>query len=649
MKKGCSPRKKYANGSSNKGIGPSNYIPTPGETLADYNIMMSKADQEALNNPWLPIVGLAGGLAQNSLGAFIPGSPVKPVAANGNNNVKADVEVEGGEMYETPQGDTGEFQGPSHEEGGIPMEVNEDIPEGTKIYSDRLKVGDKTLAERKAIRDKQISNLEKTATQPLLDSAIKNATKRKMEAIQKEEAADLQFQEQVNNMQQMADNVIKAFGTSIAGVQENPVGESMRYANGTNKYGILPGFAEGFGTDSEGYSTDMYSRPIPFKKDIIGSADYNTNIIQNFQNDLGMDPNTPGYGKVWGPKSKELYKKKGGDVNIPTQKELLEDPWGWATDNMDITKQGYKFNPQEPDMSGLTPTDAPFVEPTGVLAGMEKTYQEGKAAELAANPSGTVFSRGLSKVGTALDKSGSMPSVGDLTGLFGDYLGATSGLKNAAEQRSTDVAYKNPFINAGKESQKQLDSAMSSIESNKNQAIIKATTTTQGGKRAGRNSARGVNQMRGMDWLYDTALNQQIAEISANAANQVSDIHKTKANVALSVDQLKGTGEQEAAKANEAAKDAYYTAKGLGLKDQSLGVQNIGKDINAIKQNKMVENLMQNYGKYVSIDKKGNLANKNKTTVNTKNTVEIPDGKGGKISMTSEELQKLMSKLTNTK
>jgi hypothetical protein len=154
--------------------------------------------------------------------------------------------------------------------------------------------------------------------------------------------------------------------------------------------------------------------------------------------------------------------------------------------------------------------------------------------------------------------------------------------------------------------------------------------------------------MRGMDWLYDTALNEQIASISANAANQVSDIFKTKSSVAMNTDQLKGQGEYQANMANEAAKDAYYTAKGLGLKDQALGVQHIGKDLNSMKQNKMIENLMKDYGKYVSVDKKGNLANKNKTTKTTDN-VEMPDGKGGTISMTKAEFQKLMEKVTNTK
>jgi hypothetical protein len=252
-----------------------------------------------------------------------------------------------------------------------------------------------------------------------------------------------------------------------------------------------------------------------------------------------------------------------------------------------------------------------------------------------------VLSRGLAKAGTAVNKMGGLPGMGDMVGMFGNYLGATAGLKNAAEQRSTDITHRNVYANAGKESQKQLDNAMSSIENSKAQAIVKATTTTQGGKKSGRNSARGVNQMRGMDWLYDTALNEQIASISANAANQVSDIFKTKSSVALSTDQLKGQGEYQANMANEAAKDAYYTAKGLGLKDQALGVQNIGKDLNTMKKNKVKWNIAKKSGTYGQGNDAGDITNKD---------IEITDPKTGKkISVSMEEYQKFIAQSTKSK
>lgn len=634
-------RKKYANGTNTQGVGPNNYIQSPNEVLNDYNIMLAKVDQEVANNKLVPIVSLVGGLAQQAIkmGAGSPAgaggtagaagalksnasalvtkaaNPATDsimlqgaegiVAANGNNNVNSDVEVEGGEMYETPQGDTGEFKGPSHEQGGIPMEVNQDIPEGTKVYSDRLKVGDKTLAERKAARERQVANLEKTAAQPLIDSAIKNATKRKMAAIQKEEIADLQFQEQVNNMQQMADSVIKAFGTSIEGVQENPIGDSMRYAMGTGADGVTEYgnggivFGKGYNLSNFQPYLDKYSNSLGGMQPNIDWGDPNN--IKAFQRSLGNTEDgvlgKNDYAKASATKfvkpeivgeAPSFVNNFQGDIEIPSipsfAKTTEDNSYQIAQDNL---------------ITDASPEGASNLD-------LSQTTAKG-GVDLPGNAVG----RFMEKAGGAVDKMGGLPGMGDIAGLFGDYLGATSGLKNAAESRSTDVTHRNTMINAGKESQKQLDNAMSSIENSKAQAIVKATTTTQGGKKSGRNSARGVNQMRGMDWLYDTALNEQISTISSNAAAQVSDIFKSKSSVALSADQLKGEGEYKANMANEAAKDAYYTAKGLGLKDQALGVQHIGKDLNAMKQNKMIENLMKNYGTYVTADMKtGKLANK---------------------------------------
>jgi hypothetical protein len=546
MKKSMNPRKKYANGTNTQGVGPNNYIQSPNEVLNDYNIMLAETDKQVASNSVVPIVSLVGGLLQQGTsmaGSFkkTPGATPDAdtaSAANGMNNVNQNVEVEGGEMYETPQGETGEFQGPSHEQGGIPLEVGQDVEEGTKIYSDRLKIGKQTLAERKEARERKIANLEKVAAQPLVDSALKNATQRKMMAIQKEEMADLQFQEQINNMQQMADTMVKAFGTSMAGLQANPIGDSIRYGYGSGSKGVRKMFVGGTIGEPE---LDEFGNPII--KPLI---------------DLKSMTMSPGI--------------------VGTTKENLE---------------------------------------------------------------GTMFSRGLEKGLGAINKMGGMPSIGDITGLFGNFLGARAGLKNAAESRSTDVTHTNVYKNAGKETQKQLDNAMSNIEGSKAQAIVKATATTQGGKRSGRNSARGVNQMRGMDWLYDTALNQQIADISANAATQVSDIYKTKAATAMSVDQLKGQGEYQAAMANEAAKDAYYTAKGLGLKDQALGVQNIGKDLNTMKKNKVKWNIAKKSGIYGQGNDEGDITNK---------AIEITDPRTGKkISVSMEEYQKFIAQSTKSK
>lgn len=690
MKKKMNPVKRYANGTNAKGMDPNHYIISPAEALNDYNIMLAKAEAKANSNPWLPIVAIAGQALQTGIGIAGKAAMAKAgnagetdeedKAAMGMNNVQQDVEVEGGEMFETPQGQVGEFKGPSHEQGGIPLEVGQDVEEGTKVYSDRLKIGDKTLAERKATRERQIANLEKIASDNLADEAVKNAAKRKMMAIQKEEAADLQFQDQVNNLQAMADTMVQTFacGTGMKGVQKMDKGGII----GEPKYdkfgnpivdiasllqtpGVIPSNQIDYSTNYQSLPKTDLNAPSVKEAPVIdltdpknNPANYETNIIKNLHDGLGITPDTPGYGTAWGVKSnKALFE----DLIKLGYKDAIEDKekgfTGWDLSKQEILNQfsdskdtdvedlrkkynltniGQKYKGGEPLLKDETVST---ITEDQLLAGTEEAMRNADIeSDMAFYTPGQVGTpivkeeegkKEPSKLAKVLE--GNMPAVGDITKLIGNYLGMTAGIKTAAEQRSTDVTHRNVFANAGEESQRLLDNAKQGIETSKAQAIVKATTVGRGGKKGARGSARGVNTMRGMDWLYDTALQQQIAEISANAANQIANIDTQKSQMAMNADQLKGQGEYQAAMANEAAKDAYYTALGLGRKDFATGLQQTGKDLNDMKENKIIEGLMKQYGTYFIGDKSG---------VRAKTYEEITGGKEDKKgSTTSEKLE----------
>ncbi len=678
--------KRYANGTSAKGMDPNNYIISPAEALNDYNIMLAKAEAEANSNPWLPIVAIAGQAMQTGIGIAGKAAMAKAgnaggtgtgdtKAAMGMNNIQQDVEVEGGEMFETPQGQVGEFQGPSHEQGGISLEVGQDVEEGTKVYSDRLKIGKKTLAERKATRERQIANLEKIASDNLADEAVKNAAKRKMMAIQKEEAADLQFQDQVNNLQAMADTMVQTFacGTGMKGIK--------KYQDGTGLDGIVgdPPTFRFFNYDANG----NYIGPALPQQEGTNPVDRLLNANKALEDYLNSNTakkaNTALDTIITKTEADTKTMTETGKLPVPTSTATPTTVAAGDTSMVDTGKdapgfvEGFGMSPEDDSRSLFTPIDIPALNlktptveelakkatdslkpknPFAMTAGEDwakaNPLPEGVEAPLpeSIDFKSQFFPEGFGTKETSADKEepsklmkvleGNIPAVGDITKLIGNYLGMTAGIKTAAEQRSTDVTHRNVFANAGRESQRLLDNAKQGIETNKAQAIVKATTVTRGGKKGARGSARGVNTMRGMDWLYDTALQQQIAEISANAAQQIAGIDTQKSSVAMSADQLKGQGEYQAAMANEAAKDAYYKALGLGRKDFATGLQQTGKDLNDMKQNKMIEKLMKKYGKYVALDQNMDLiaAQENKNQVFT-----TPDGKKYKLDSNNKLIE----------
>jgi hypothetical protein len=139
------------------------------------------------------------------------------------------VEVEGQEMYEMPNGQMGEFEGPSHENGGIPVA----LPEGTKVYSDRLKVNGKTMADRKDKREKNIAKLEKLLGKSPHDKFLRQSLERQKETASLEEQSDMAMQEQANQQQAQQEQAMMQ-EQAMAGLMQDP---AMMQQMGMMMYG----------------------------------------------------------------------------------------------------------------------------------------------------------------------------------------------------------------------------------------------------------------------------------------------------------------------------------------------------------------------------------------------------------------------------
>jgi hypothetical protein len=106
------------------------------------------------------------------------------------------IEVEGNEIVQTPDGQMQKMQGPSHEEGGIQMQV----PEGTKIFSDRLQIEGKTMQQRKMSRERRLKSAQKYLESNPTDQLTKNSFDRTKEIVAREEAQDMALQKAANKI-----------------------------------------------------------------------------------------------------------------------------------------------------------------------------------------------------------------------------------------------------------------------------------------------------------------------------------------------------------------------------------------------------------------------------------------------------------------
>lgn len=263
-----------------------NYIKSPEESLVGHDMRLARAEREANNNSWgrgLDILGsLAmqtgsamisrgasgsysegeGGTSPNSFSSFlssIMGSSKEPGKENrafGGNIGKKKVEVEGNEMGETPGGTLLDFQGPSHEEGGIEMI----LPEGTAIYSDRIKIDNKTMAERKKEREKKVEKLNKRLESNPYDTILNNTNKRLLEVTEAEDAHDMELQNNINRMleQEAAEDDGKFLtGGTVGGEPFNWMDIIRNIENFTNS--PVPSFT---GSSADYHDENRFGEPV---------------------------------------------------------------------------------------------------------------------------------------------------------------------------------------------------------------------------------------------------------------------------------------------------------------------------------------------------------------------------------------------------
>lgn len=147
------------------------------------------------------------------------------------------VEVEGGEVAQTPGGNMIQFEGPNHESGGIPTV----LPEDTEIYSKRISVDGDTMAQRKQARERKKNRLGKIILEDPTNQINRNSAKRTMSTMVQQEMEDQAIQQAVSpyigmnpkNRVRLNKDQVKAFRESATGTDSSAAVPS---SNGLPQY-----------------------------------------------------------------------------------------------------------------------------------------------------------------------------------------------------------------------------------------------------------------------------------------------------------------------------------------------------------------------------------------------------------------------------
>jgi len=681
-------RKKYA-----KGTGPIGYIPSPSEAIAKNDIVLARAQAKADSNIWANTVipmassllqsmatkGKGGGSQGSTIDAssmgdslelgdttmdytspdngasnmglqgdsaildydkFLQGSQ-QSYAALGEDAAAGEIEAEGGEVIQTPEGETATLEGPKHEAGGIPLSTEGDpnavnIPEGTQIFSDRVKGSDgKTMAKRKELRDKKRLSLEEMLSKTPTDKILKNTHKRTLEILEAEENRDLQTQEMASMMAELV---------GLDGVNE--------FAYGTGKEGVKKKYARGTGIS--GIDPEMKPWRLPFST----QADMPTEDIVGTSFTPIYSPPNKFYGKandtMLAPIAKAFINSKGSTSNNLdfSDKENVKDLQKWIYGKEDgpeidgmigpdtITKgiarqngissigelmpevTGIPSNIQPIPNSAVPTLQNPLVNSREVST-ISPTVKEGSTDNTFMS---TLKGAGNNILEGVLDTFGNM-GPGDMMALWGAFDSTMDPLKNVNENRAGDQPNINTYLNYGKEGLKALQDQQGYVEGQKAEALMKTTRTASASKKAMRNSARGVNTMRALDLASDMTKNSADSDIYASVMAQMMQLKGMEAQMENQQDQVIMAGEEKRDLADRQDRDNYYTQRGLALSNKGKGMQAMGKSLNEMKMNAMKLNLLDTLGDYVTIDKDGNITAKKQEKIKstTKTTEKTSD------------------------
>ena len=140
------------------------------------------------------------------------------------------------------------------------------------------------------------------------------------------------------------------------------------------------------------------------------------------------------------------------------------------------------------------------------------------------------------------------------------------------------------------------------------ESLSDVSNNTESAIRANRNSANSINTGRALDIATFIASNKAKAGIRGNYDNNMIRLLGQESSLENQKDYYSSMGETAIDTAREQNVDNYYNNRGADLSNLSSGVQQIGRNLNISKSNKIDYNLISQLSQYgLSFDEDGNL------------------------------------------
>lgn len=512
------------------------------------------------------------GLGMEKLGGkpyikdLLPGAEVTRAAMGGTTGPRT--EVEGQEVFQTPDGQVGKFFGPSHENGGIKT----DLPQGTDIYSKRVKINGVKMADRKILREKQLAKIEKLLAKSPMDPTLKRTYAKLKANTEILDQKDMMIQNTLNSVQKG----VHALGGTVDDNNEGGYIDDI-----TNLYQDeeQDPNEEEYDGDEDDY-TDDYTD----EEDNQDEQDYETDE-EDYQDDEEEEFKLGGTVKKFGsggtsyidPITGEEYSddlidkyyipKPKLDLIVPQVNDKL-------TSNI-IDSQKYGGQP----LVGRNTNEISTINTTG-SNNISETSNSG------------------SNIGDSLGNY----SVGDLIGMGGSMYGAFAGKRNTVKNRAGDTPNINPYKNYGQRGLNTLDKAFNSLAVNKADQEYDLNLNRNNITARNNNSARGANTLRALNLASDATLNNASRKLNVDYTNRMTNLFQQKSNLENQQDARVMQGEGMRDMNDRRDRDSFYTQLGLDEHAIATGMQQFGKQLNTGIERQMTADALSNLSQYFDSD-----------------------------------------------
>lgn len=457
-----------------------------------------------------------------------------------NFSVGGVVEGEGGEIVQPPGGEAVKLKGPSHAGGGVDINA----PAGTTFFSKRVKGPDgRTMADRKASRDRLLKKLQKDLADNPADVIHKAAAKRGFETSVMEELSDIAImQSEFNKTQQKGRKPKMATG-----------GDPWQ---GSYFYGESPSAASRVG---KGYSWDQPFDPYYFQKAYFKDPAQWDNVVGK---------NTAA--AMTTPEGQKLLQEMG------TQYQAINEVGPEGANGIAASRRNI-LNTQAP----VTVPDNPIsVDTTGadIRAAPPGMYSPFEASTVpdqytpTEDPLAGYTADPNAQSGNAATDSGLDLTAGDIASIAGPIGKTLVTIGNRLGDRPTPNYYANYGTEGLQLGRKAIEgaAAQKDLDLQSNNALVNALRRNRG--------ARSVNTARAYDVATLTQAGRNANRISATFRQALSDATARVGAQATNRDRMLAEGKRFADTTDTRNRDAFATNLGTNIGDITAGVQHQEKN-----------------------------------------------------------------------